>query len=242
MRLAQITDLHLPFVEAGLVAAEEDNNKDYRLLGETLSKIKSLRADICVVSGDLLNIRWEQSEQRLPQGRIRQSYETVKRILDEAGMPYLVLPGNHDHEEYFRQVFDPSSQRTAVRGYELVCFFDAEDKHHIPHRRGRELSRFKKLLSLHAGLPQIHLQHFLLTDPPQDDYPYSYAHRARLRRRIKKSGRVVLCISGHYHKGTPLIKDKGSYYSTGPAFCQPERSFRVYEIQHMNVTCRDYYL
>jgi len=248
MRLAQITDPHLPFFNEAAESAEKRHAADpgkrnedgYGLFARTLIKVKALRADACVVTGDLLDIRWEEPGLRITRAEVIHSYREMKYILDGCGISYLALPGNHDHERLFWKVFKRSKNSLGINGYNVVCFFDAEGKAHIPHRRGRELRRFKRLCADRNGPLQIHVQHYLLTDPPADNYPYSYACRAELRRRITDSGRVVLCVSGHYHKGTGLIIDSGCCYAAGPALSETGPYFRIYDIQGTHVTCRDH--
>jgi hypothetical protein len=251
MRLAQITDPHLPFYRqeaagAGYAVTRNASGRGsrsaegYLLFARTLSRVMALGVDACVITGDLLNIQWEEPGLRITRLTVLRSYREINRILDSSGIPWLALPGNHDHERFFWKVFKRSKNSLGINGYNVACFFDAEGKAHIPHRRGRELRRFKRLCADRNGPLQIHVQHYLLTDPTADNYPYSYACRAELRRRITDSGRVVLCVSGHYHKGTGLIVDSGCCYAAGPALSEKGPYFRIYDIQGTHVTCRDY--
>jgi DNA repair exonuclease SbcCD nuclease subunit len=242
MRLAQITDLHLPFIGEKATTSGDRNGDDYGLFARTLEKAVSLGADACVVTGDLLDLRWDKPGPRINRTQVKESYYKIKGILDAFVIPHLALPGNHDHEGLFWKIFNRLKNHLQVNGYEIACFFDAEGRTHIPHRRGGELSRFKKLCAERDGLPQIHVQHYLLTDPPENDYPYSYSNRTELRRRITGSGKVILCISGHYHKGTDLICNSGCCYTAGVAWHTPEKKFRIYDIRENQVTYHNYHI
>jgi Icc-related predicted phosphoesterase len=246
VRLAQITDMHLPFFIDGDAASRAERQREYEVFEQTVFKAAAA-ADIIVLTGDFLNINWDELEsvanEVTPTSLIKpalDSYLKFKNVLDESSLPYLVLPGNHDHESAFFKVFDQGRNCIEVQGYTVVRFCDREGPHHVPWRKDEELKRFIYFLKDTAKTRQIHVQHFLLSQAPDDDYPYSYGDYDKLQQKIIDSHKVVLALSGHYHKGTGLIEKQGSLFTVGPASCEPEKCFRIYNFHDKKVTFKDY--
>ncbi len=87
--IAQITDLHIG------KEGEDTNGIDVRanFLG-VLKEVKQAAVDYMVVSGDLC----------FDIG-VREIYEWIKLTLDAVGIPYFVMPGNHDNPPMLASVF-----------------------------------------------------------------------------------------------------------------------------------------
>lgn len=87
--IAQVTDCHLP----------EDPQQEYRginpyeNLKALLKKVRAIKPDLLLASGDL------------SEDGSRASYQALQQLLDLPGIPVLALPGNHDDpgllEEFF---------------------------------------------------------------------------------------------------------------------------------------------
>ncbi|MBN1798341.1 MAG: metallophosphoesterase [Spirochaetales bacterium] len=246
MRIAHVSDLHLPVIDKSESESLPSGKMEYELLEQTISRISGLNVDILIIPGDILEIAEQDSinllmnSSTLALQNIVESYHKIRDILDASKLKYMILPGNHDHEMAFWQVFDRKIDLEEIGGYTIVCFADSLSDKRIPERRGRELLKFQKMLSDPAKQRQIHFQHYLLTDPPEEDYAYSYKDYKRLQQEIVTSGLVLMCLSGHYHKGMKMLNKSGTFFSVGPAFCAPHRKYRVYQIQDSNVEYRDY--
>ena len=91
MLIAQISDPHV-CPQGELYHGLVDSN---RMFAEALQHLKGLdrRPDVLLLTGDLVD-----------QGR-PQEYDMARRLLAELGFPYLVIPGNHDQQESFREAF-----------------------------------------------------------------------------------------------------------------------------------------
>ena len=247
MRIAHVSDLHLPVFVRGVLKSTLDIDREYELFETTVSKIVVLDVDILVITGDILEIP-ESLDTTDPLGQspvldiknIISSYHKVHEIITASNVRYLIIPGNHDQEMTFWQVFDSNADSMEIDGYSIVCFSDMVDDNSIPVRRGGELEKFKNLLTDHTKPRQIHIQHYLLTDPPEDDYVYSYNNYQELQQEIVNSDKVICCLSGHYHRGVEVFEKAGTFFSIGPAFCAPHRKYRVYQVQAVNLTYRDY--
>jgi len=87
--IAQITDIHIG------MEGEDTNGIDVRAnFLCVLKEVKQTAVDYIVVSGDLC----------FDIG-IREIYEWVKSALDAVGIPYFVMPGNHDNPPMLASVF-----------------------------------------------------------------------------------------------------------------------------------------
>jgi len=247
VRIVQITDLHLPILNQTGSKSLPDVKKEYELFERTVFRIAGLKVDLLVITGDILGIEEERDAVSLHVNssaaeikNIIESYKKIAEILTKITMRYMVLPGNHDHEKVFWQVFDRNADSIEINGYTLVCFADSLGDKQIPERRGRELIKFRNILSDTLKPRQIHIQHYLLTDPPEDDYPYSYKNYLKLQQEIVNSNNVLICLSGHYHKGINMFEKAKTFFSAGPAFCTPHRKYRIYQIQDRAVSYTDY--
>ena len=91
MLIAQISDLHI--AEAGnFMRKFVDANAKLAAAVDYLNAMQ-LRPDVVIATGDLTD-----------HGRPEQ-YELLAAILDELDVPLLLIPGNHDEREPFRDAF-----------------------------------------------------------------------------------------------------------------------------------------
>lgn len=244
MRLAHITDLHLRHAIPGTAAIGIRRSRSglahlERVLKEAVAK----GIDFIAITGDLLDVPHFLFE-GVPAGFImpggeeweawvRRDYLAVKALLDATGVPYRVLPGNHDLLAVFREVFPGHDAELHCGGYRIVSFHDHEHEGNVPRRYSPSRLLFDAVLSDDDRTPQIHLQHYLFSPIAGASYPYHYAEYEFLRKKIEASGRVSLCLSGHYHKG--LYEPGATTYAVGPAFCHSDRVWRIYEVDAAGV-------
>ena len=243
MRLAQITDLHARDHLAGSAAnTDRESRRMGELLRRAIARCRAEGADALAVTGDLLDVPlWLYQPMRgfeldAPawwRDAAIADYRMLKRILDDGGLPYLVVPGNHDIAAWMHEVFDssPAANELTINGLRLMTFVDHEDAGHVPRRYHPTRHRWLDALG-DAGndTPQVHLQHYVVTPDCNARYPHTYADAASLLQRNAASGRVRLSLSGHYHAGTGLLAHGGVSYATCPAFCEPPFPFRLYDV------------
>ncbi|MEZ4617508.1 MAG: HAD-IIIA family hydrolase [Caldilineaceae bacterium] len=116
--VGQITDLHARWAIHGSAGHVDRRSRAvFDLLAQAIAQFKAHKIDLLVVTGDLVDVpTWilEPSdyyhmpiEPWLPL--IEADYRRIKAMLDESGLPYVVLPGNHDYEPVMWQVFDRST-------------------------------------------------------------------------------------------------------------------------------------
>lgn len=87
MRIVQLSDLHLR------PQALYSGIDPWSALVAAISRARSLRPDLPLLSGDLAD-----------DGMVA-TYQRLAGMLDETELPYAVQPGNHDDRQVLRQVF-----------------------------------------------------------------------------------------------------------------------------------------
>lgn len=240
MQLAHITDLHLRAAIPGTSSLGGRRSREVLAkFTAALHEVTRRRVDLIAITGDLLDVphflvdgitrgfMMPEAEDWL--SAVRRDYETIRGLLEKTGIPYAVVPGNHDLPHIFFEVF-PERPEFEVGGFRVVSFVDYEHEGHVPRRFGPSRNLFDRVLRDEDPTPQIHLQHYLL-NPIGGDYPYYYAEHAFLRRSIEKSGRVRLCLSGHYHEGTDIVASNGVAYAVTPGFCKTPHPWRIYHLE-----------
>jgi histidinol-phosphate phosphatase family protein len=239
LRIAQITDLHLRQHLPGTAQIAKRRSREAPALFEQALRDAADRgADVLAITGDLVDVPSyllepdDVSDLDRTRGlrAAEADYRLVKAMLDASGLPYLVLPGNHDSYRLMANVFSDGPHVRDVGGLRFVTFWDREHRHNVPRRFGVERKRFDDCLLDPDPRPQVHLQHFVITPELNRGYPHTYLEGAELTRRIAGSDRVRLALSGHYHRGTALIQDGSAAFATGPALCEPPHPYRIYDV------------
>ena len=182
IRLAHLTDLHLRNAVPGTAAvAARRSRTALQHLAETLEEVAKRKVDFLAVTGDLLDVPdfltegtprgCEMPEQGTWEPKVREDYRAVRELLERTGIPYRVLPGNHDHPGIFREVFPGHDREIACNGYRIVPFHDYEHEGHVPRRYLAPRLLFDAVLGDDNPAPQIHLQHYLFKPVPDAGYP-----------------------------------------------------------------------
>jgi 3',5'-cyclic AMP phosphodiesterase CpdA len=250
MKIAQITDIHIALPSFGTgqpdIAAPSDRRSG--LLFTALEHIAQKQPDLVTITGDLLDIPAEILMNKKPGAAVRKKLATealavylrVLELLVKRFQDFIVIPGNHDHEKAFRKVFGARPRSRTIKGFRVIPFWDREACDHFPERRGTQLIRFSRALCSQNKTPQIHLQHFPVTEVDNRFYPHNYRNRASMEQRIVASQRVRLCLSGHFHAGTALVKMREIYFTTCPAFLNDGNPYRVYTINGASVALEEF--
>lgn len=248
IRIAHVSDFHTRLLQPGSSGINNRRSREIKhLLPAVLQEISSRKVDFLAITGDLLDVpnyilnHLDDYDYRPAEWDrfIEADYRWFKSQLDCCGIPYAVLPGNHDNSIMWR-VFDPAANRAEVKGYHIYRFADREADYHIPRRLDRERKLFEQ--SLQDSSPQIHLQHYVLTPNLNQGYPHTYFEGETLTQKIADSGCVSLSLSGHYHAGTPLIRVKDTTLTTIPAFCVFPHPYRIYDVDGSSVRMQQHHL
>jgi len=206
------------------------------LLDRVLARLRSLKPDVLVCTGDLLDYPLDQMGDGPTQEQARRDLLAIREALGRLECPTLAIPGNHDHPQIVWEVFADVSRDSEAAGLRFLLFDDREDAEHVPHRRGGERRRLDSALSDGDSPPQVHVQHFLVWPERNEGYPHTYAEGHDLTDELVNSGRVRLVLSGHYHEGVRPARLGDTWFSTAPAFCEPPFPIWIYDLvgTHVN--------
>ncbi|MDD9877994.1 MAG: metallophosphoesterase [Magnetovibrio sp.] len=240
-RLLHFTDMHLRHHQPGSAGPPERLSREMPAALERLAaRIAELAPDAVVMTGDVLDVPDPVIAGESPDGRpvetwvdeARADFRLVRDWFDGLGVDYLVVPGNHDHEPAFTDVFGDTSGPRDVAGFRFFSFWDQLSAARQPVRTGARAELFEAALTApEHDRPQVHLQHYMI-DPPtvSRGFNYEYEDAARMKRAIEESGRVRAVLSGHLHPGSLVTGETGVIHSLPPAFCEAPHPFRVYDL------------
>jgi len=237
MRIVHLSDLHLRDNLPGMSDNPARLSRDMpKLLERAVDEIYDLSPDLFVVSGDLIDYPLDELDNPERQEQARKDLLLIGELLDEVERPTVLVFGNHDHPEVFRQVFEPLDSDIRVAGVRVLSFLDEEGPGHVPIRTGDQAQRFEKALAQRSAKPQIHVQHYVVWPERNDDYPHTYGEGAAMRDAILANGFVWMVLSGHYHPGIEPKQENGTWFATAPAFCEYPHAYWVYELRRNSFT------
>jgi histidinol-phosphate phosphatase family protein len=250
MKIAHFTDLHFRSATPGTASSGLRRSRDvFPLFEKALAQAKEASVDLVVLTGDIVDVPMFLIN-GIPKGfampevepwieSVRADYEKIRQLMESCGIAYRILPGNHDAEGIFAEVFGPLIPDQIHNGFRVVEFVDFEHEGNVPRRFVPARDCFDQVLSDLDATPQIHLQHYLLIPPGDGAYPFAYAEHEFLREKIACSGKVILSLSGHYHAGTPLLCQDGTFYAVTPGFCDAPHRWRIYEVNGDRVSMEE---
>ena len=239
-RLLHFTDMHLRHHQPGTATNPKRLSRSMLATLERLEvEVRDLEPDVVVMTGDLLDIPDEVIFGGSPDGRSNAQwlveaaadFQLVKDWFDGIGVPYLVIPGNHDHEATFKQVFGDTKGPRDEAGFRFFSFWDQLAADRQPERIDTSADLFHAALNApEHDCFQIHLQHYMI-DPPtfSRGWQYEYKNAAKMKHDIEKCGRVRAVLSGHYHPGSLVVGAGDIIHSLPPAFCEAPHTFRIYD-------------
>lgn len=249
MKIAQITDLHLRGHIPGTSSVALRRSRVMpSLLREALSELRAEGVDAVALTGDLLDVpHWlmhptpgfETDDPPPWRDAVRADYQHIKTMLDNCGLPYLVLPGNHDWPEVMWEVFDPMQRSLEIKGCRIVRFCDYEHSANVPRRFYPERDFWEDELRRSAELPQVHLQHYVIYPTLDEGYPYNYAEAEFLSTKLSESTTTTLCLSGHFHRGIDLVQLGRTTFAGSPAFCDAPHRYRIFSLVDDTITTKE---
>ena len=222
MRIGFVTDLHYrETVPGDSPNPRRELRRVGALLRHCLQHFRDAGAELVLVAGD--NVDAPLDDPRLDADLV-----SLREMLTGSGLPFVIIPGNHDPApEVFYRVL-PQPPRVLRNGNcEIITFFDDafDDETHYASRRAEVLTEMRRLLiRTPSGVEHtILLQHYVLY-PEQEhhdsDYRYNYLNDAEIRAIMEASPRRLLSLSGHLHRGHPLVTHNGVTYFIGAALCE----------------------
>lgn len=237
MRVGHISDIHLRHHLPGTANIPARRSRQApKLLEQALRAMRAGGVDLVAVTGDIVDIpnyRLTGDSRETLGAAVTKDYILCRDLLAASEIDYIVVPGNHDDQAVMRAVFATGTGFRDLDGIRFVSFWDREHAEHVPRRVSAESALFDQMLC--DDHLQVHLQHFVITQLPATDYPYTYDDREEMADRIVGSGRVRLSLSGHYHAGTELVRIGDTYFSTVPALAEYPHRYRTYEVSETSV-------
>jgi hypothetical protein len=239
-RLLHFTDMHLRCHQPGSADNPARLCREMPAALDRLSRrIKEISPDVVVMTGDVLDMPDEVIAGGTPDARSHEEwmddakldFQLVRDWFNSTSIPFVVIPGNHDHEGAFAQIFGAPPKPREIAGLKFFCFWDELADDRQPQRTGERKHLFENAMTDPAhDYPQIHVQHYMI-DPPifAKGWRYEYKGARKMKRDIERSGRVRAILSGHYHPGS-LVTGNGVIHSLPPAFCEQPHAFRIYDI------------
>ncbi len=158
--------------------------------------------DLILVTGDLVD-----------EGR-PDEYEVARELLDTLGLPYLVIPGNHDHREQFRAAFADLGYLPGegplhycmddypVRIIGLDSCVPGAHHGHIDEAGLRWLSETLASDRSKPTLVMLHHPPFACGIPYMDEY--RYLDPGPLASVLDRCANVELVLCGHVHR--PMLR------------------------------------
>jgi len=238
-RLLHFTDMHLRWRQPGTAGNPLRLSREMPAALDRLTRrICELQPDVLVMSGDLLDMPDEVIVGGTPDERPYEAwmqdavadFRLVREWFEATGVPFVVTPGNHDHEGAFAQIFGGPPPPRDIAGLRFFCFWDELAPDRQPQRTGERRDLFRDAVTDEAhACPQVHVQHYMI-DPPTfaRGWRYDYKGADAMKRDLERSGRVRAVLSGHYHPGS-LAMGYGVVHSLPPAFCEAPHAFRIYD-------------
>jgi hypothetical protein len=239
-RLLHFTDMHLRINQPGTATDPLRLSRSMPAALDRLAKrIKKFSPDVLIMSGDLLDVPDEVIAGGTPDDhsheewveKAKADFQLIRDWFETTDVPYVVVPGNHDHEGAFAGVFGPPPKPRDIAGLRFFCFWDelANDKQ--PLRTDARKALFEEAMTdPEHDCPQVHVQHYMI-DPPTvgKGKRYEYKTADQMKVALKNSGRVRALLSGHYHPGS-RVTTEGVIHSLPPAFCEAPHAFRIYDL------------
>jgi 3',5'-cyclic AMP phosphodiesterase CpdA len=198
--IAQLSDLHVR--PAGqLYQGVADSN---RMLGEAIVHLHGLdrRPDLVLLTGDLVD-----------QGQ-PEEYAAARALLSALTIPWLVIPGNHDHRDNFRAAFADHSYlppagplHYCIDDYpvRIIALDSCVPGQHHGSIEPAGLAWLEATLATNRSKPTLVMLHhppFVCGIPYLDRY--RYREPIPLASILEAVGNVEIVVCGHVHR--PMLR------------------------------------
>jgi len=178
-----------------------------------------VRPDVTVLLGDLI----ENAADRGADLDLLTLYGELTR----SGIPTLALPGNHDTEPAaFNALFGTAPGLHEVGGYGFLVFSDTFNEARECARSEEDLALTRRVAKANPDLPLVALQHCPIYPAIDSHYPYRPTNASEIIESYQDA-KVILSLSGHYHKGQKARAHEGVLYHTVPALCEAPFRFSL---------------
>lgn len=218
IRIAHLTDIHIGFSEAPVRQINVRGNFE-----KTLQQIILEKPDLLVLGGDLA----------ADCGEIA-AYQWIKPRLDRTGIPYLIIPGNHDRIDNLVHIFDLQSESQAAELYYTrringlrFIFLDSS----AGFLSGAQLKWLEQQAggSIDSALLFIHHPP-LFCNCTFMDSRYPLQNREESFALIQRLPAIQHIFCGHYHTEKTIIDSGKNIYLTPSTMMQLHQDNPEYEV------------
>lgn len=234
LRILHITDLHL---RKNLPGSSPIQRRHCRLmphlLTDVIESVKVESIDVIIITGDIIDTPYPLLESNFSAAK--EDYRLIKKILAQSKIPYLCVYGNHDDPNAYLEVF-PKEDVINIKGYEFIPFYDHQLGNENVAREGGEFEKLKNVCSKKGQKNQIHIQHYLIHPKDNLAFPHTYSNAEEIKTTMTTEHRVLLCLSGHQHRGHELEKVNETYFYTGQSLCEPHLPYSIIEINGESIS------
>jgi 3',5'-cyclic AMP phosphodiesterase CpdA len=219
MRIGLLTDLHYRGAVPGTSAiARRECRRMSDVLDQALGALVAAGADLVICAGDCVDTEDDP--------RALEDLAGLGERFAAGGLPWVVVAGNHDPPpDAFYRVVPRPPRRSRAGDCELLTFGEDafDNRTQLATRSDADLAWLQETLTTPA--PEVALtvvvQHYtLFPEHTGPGYRHTYANDAAIRAVLEASTRPVLALSGHNHRGSPLMTHRGVRYLTGRALCE----------------------
>ncbi len=187
------------------------------LLRSVLEKARDeIKADAVVLLGDLVdNGDASGAEDDLKE---------LHRALEEAGLPYFAVPGNHDGEvQAFLEIFGTEPGLHQVGDATCFFFVDEYGADDVAVRDAASMQEMAEAFKK-SSAARILFQHSPVLPKIESPYPYNLRDYIRVGE-LYDAVNVTLSVSGHYHRGMAATPLERTHYLINPALCEAPFQF-----------------
>ncbi|MEQ8704251.1 MAG: metallophosphoesterase [Phaeodactylibacter sp.] len=226
MRIVQLTDLHVGLEDEDTYGVNVRQN-----FLRILDKAKAQDPDLLVVSGDLC---YRDGDARI--------YQWIKSHLDQSGLPYEVMSGNHDDPALLAQTF---GREDLLKGRELyfsrsyagrtILFLDTTTY----EISATQLQWLEASLKAIDGPALVFMHHPPLpSGVPFMDTKHSLRNMSAVQKVFFQHPHPVQVFTGHYHVEKVVTKHNLTVYITPSCFFQIGQRSEAFEVDHYRIALR----
>ncbi|MFN7115270.1 MAG: metallophosphoesterase [Saprospiraceae bacterium] len=227
MRIIQLTDLHVG--EEGAQSFGVDVRANFLKI---LQAAKALQPDRLVITGDLC----------LHTG-VTVIYQWLKEHLDDSGIPYDVISGNHDDPALMAEVFDVQQSLRQGELYfnrecagRTVLFLDTT----VASMSEKQLEWLRRQLSLMQDDAVIFMHHPpMLANMPWMDSKYPFRLTDAFQEICFAHPYPINVFCGHYHIEKTVQQHNLTMHITPSCYFQIDPHALEFKIDHYQIALRE---
>lgn len=227
-KISLITDLHI--TTEGNLANDVDTRANFL---QIMDAVKSENPDHLIIAGDLCF--------RTADNRV---YEWVKSHLDDAGISYDIIAGNHDDSGKIADIF----------GLEKYYHPDQNELYYVKQILGKRVIFLDTAIGemsstqyewLDNELSRHQIDWIVMHHPPvfggvpHMDNNYAFTQQKQFQEHIRNYGLPLKIFCGHYHVEKTIDMDNMQVFITPSCFVQIDKNHEEFHADHYEIAYRN---